>query len=357
MKTIFIVAIFSLVVLNGMAQRRILQLPEIPGYITLACDFHQHTVFSDGDVWPTTRLEEAESRGLDVISITDHIEYQPKKEYVSKNLNAAWEIAKKEAEKRDLLLIHGAEITRKMPPGHFNALFISDAERLNDPDFMTVMEEAIRQNAFIQWNHPGWKGQRADGIPRMDSIHHVLFDKGWIHGIEVVNYNEFYPDVVNWCLEKQVAMTGNSDIHGPMGGEMVEMAVKALPVTLVFARSRTEDEVRTALTAGRTMVWFGDSLVGKKELASTFFANSLSVGKVFFSDENYDYRYITNQTDILYSLEIDIPGKSPLKILLAPKSKVRLRLLKQTPFPLAVKVKNVIVRKGEFLTTTISARE
>ena len=51
--------------------------PDIPGFKTLKCDFHMHTVFSDGNVWPTVRVDEAVREGLDVIAITDHIEYQP----------------------------------------------------------------------------------------------------------------------------------------------------------------------------------------------------------------------------------------------------------------------------------------
>ena len=35
------------------------KIPDIPGYVTLKCDFHMHTVFSDGNVWPPIRTEEA----------------------------------------------------------------------------------------------------------------------------------------------------------------------------------------------------------------------------------------------------------------------------------------------------------
>ena len=49
-------------------------IPDIPGYVTLKCDFHIHTVFSDGLVWPTVRTEEAWRQGLDAIAITDHNE-------------------------------------------------------------------------------------------------------------------------------------------------------------------------------------------------------------------------------------------------------------------------------------------
>ncbi|MDZ7635517.1 MAG: hypothetical protein U5L72_14225 [Bacteroidales bacterium] len=95
------------------AQRRILNVPEIPGYLTLKCDFHMHTVFSDGLVWPTTRIGEAWRDGLDAISITDHIEYQPHKQYVSTDHNAAWKIAQSTADDYNIILVHGTE----MAPG------------------------------------------------------------------------------------------------------------------------------------------------------------------------------------------------------------------------------------------------
>jgi len=35
-----------------------------------------HTVFSDGHVWPSFRVNEAIRDGLDVISLTEHIDYE-----------------------------------------------------------------------------------------------------------------------------------------------------------------------------------------------------------------------------------------------------------------------------------------
>lgn len=52
-----------------------LRLPQVDNYKILKCDFHMHTVFSDGTVWPTTRVEEAFREGLDAISITEHLEF------------------------------------------------------------------------------------------------------------------------------------------------------------------------------------------------------------------------------------------------------------------------------------------
>jgi hypothetical protein len=79
--------------------------------MTLKCDLHTHIVFSDGLVWPTVRVEEAWREGLDAISITDHIKYQPHKHNIPTNFNRSYEIALAPAGERDILLIKGTEIT------------------------------------------------------------------------------------------------------------------------------------------------------------------------------------------------------------------------------------------------------
>ena len=64
--------------MSGQAQRRNeIQVPDLDGYTTLKCDFHMHSVFSDGLVWPTVRVDEAYRDGLDAISLTEHIEVPP----------------------------------------------------------------------------------------------------------------------------------------------------------------------------------------------------------------------------------------------------------------------------------------
>nr|MBD3623773.1 hypothetical protein [Sunxiuqinia sp.] len=58
-------------------KRQIIHIPNIPGYQTLKCDFHMHTVFSDGKVWPIVRAHEAWREGMDAIAITDQSEHTP----------------------------------------------------------------------------------------------------------------------------------------------------------------------------------------------------------------------------------------------------------------------------------------
>jgi hypothetical protein len=135
------------------------------GLSLVSTDLHIHTTFSDGSVWPNIRVEEALKEGLDLISITDHLEYQPhRKDLPNPDRNRSFHIAEDTAKKSKLTVIRGAEITRSMPPGHINAVFIQDANKLLFPDDpLAGIEEANRQKGFVFWNHPNWEAQRKDG--------------------------------------------------------------------------------------------------------------------------------------------------------------------------------------------------
>jgi hypothetical protein len=143
----------------GAQVRHEIQFPDLPGLVTLKCDFHMHSVFSDGLVWPTVRVEEAWRMGLDLIALTDHIEYQPHKGDVPTKHNRPYELAVGGAKERDLLLPRATEITRETPPGHFNAIFLDDVNPLDTPDFVEAVKQANQQGAFVFWNHQGWKGE------------------------------------------------------------------------------------------------------------------------------------------------------------------------------------------------------
>ena len=82
-----------------------LRLPELNGYKVLKCDFHIHTVFSDGLVWPTVRVDEAYREGLDVIAISDHIEYRPHKDDIKASFNRSYDIAEKYAKGKGVTVI------------------------------------------------------------------------------------------------------------------------------------------------------------------------------------------------------------------------------------------------------------
>ncbi len=184
----------------------------IPGFETLKCDFHIHTVFSDGLVWPTVRIEEAWREGLHAISLTDHIEHQPHKEDIPTSHNRPYYIAVQQAARRNILLVMGAEITRDTPPGHFNAIFLTDVNALHTEDILDAVGAANEQGAFVFWNHPGWKGPERG---QWGDVQATLYERGWLHGIEVCNEDTYYPEAHAWAIEKNLTLVGNSDIHAP----------------------------------------------------------------------------------------------------------------------------------------------
>ena len=353
-KILFITSLLLIsVVLNG--QRRVLNMPDIPGYVTLKCDFHSHTVFSDGLVWPTVRVGEAWRDGLDALAITDHIEYQPWKDYIPRDNNAAWKIAKPVADAYNIILVHGAEITRSMPPGHLNALFIEDADSLDKPDFMKVIEAAVKQGAFIQYNHPGWKSQQPDGIPRLYPVHSELIAKGWLNGIEYFNEFETYRNaiVMEMCRENKLAVMGNSDIHGLISETYVSPANTHRPVTLVFARERTMESLKEALFDGRTAVWYGDSLAGFEQFTGPLFRAAVTAGKPFKDDGKNIYFEVRNYSDLPMMLT-DGPEGAPAELTLPASSITRVRADRRyLTQPLIYNVSNIVTGSGTVLRAEI----
>ena len=248
-------------------------VPDLKEFKTLKCDFHIHTVFSDGEVWPTIRVDEAIDEGLDVIAITDHLEYLPHKKYVSTDMNASYDIAKKKADRKGLICVKGAEFTRWMPPGHFNALFITDANKLLIDDFLPAVEEAISQGAFILWNHPGWRVHQPDGVVRWYDVHQTMVDRNWLHGIEFSNYHEYYTSVLDYTNKYNLAIFANSDIH-KLSHKVFLQDHAHRPITLVFASKKSEDAVKEALFAARTLALSEDNILAGPEKLMTEFVQA-----------------------------------------------------------------------------------
>ncbi len=347
-KLILLLSLITAICIAGYGQRKIVNIPDIPGYVTLKCDFHLHTVFSDGSVWPLNRVEEAYRDGLDAISITDHIEYLPHKDYIPTDHNAAWKIAQGAASESNLILVHGAEITRSMPPGHLNALFITDAASLEKDSVSDAVAEAVKQGAFIQWNHPGWKAQEPDGIPKLYPIHKQYIEKKWIHGIEFFNDSEYYPNVLTFCKENNLAVMANSDKHGNISEDYHKPEYPNRPMTLVFAKARTEAALKEALFAGRTLAYFGNMIGGREEFAKPFFYACISVSKPFFQNEKNIYFEITNKSDLPFYL-INGPANAPQSITIAANSITRVVVSRKFSGHLIYDVKNVMTGENSVL--------
>jgi 3',5'-nucleoside bisphosphate phosphatase len=328
-KAVLVIALFIFLADSATLgqQRKELRFPDPEGFITLKCDFHMHTPFSDGYVWPTERVKEAWLEGLDVISITDHIEYRRNAGYLTKDLNAPYELARREAEKYNMILIRGAEITRNMPPGHFNAIFLDDVNAVEKDDFMEAMEAAVRQGAFIFWNHPGWRQGAAD-TPYWYPVHKEMLRKGWMHGIEIVNWEWYYPEAHASALEYGLTMFGNSDIHGAASEAKAADPEWHRPMTLVFAKTRTTEGVREALKNGRTAVWYKQTLYAQEEFARPLVEQSLRIMNpiILFNDQNRGSMILQNQSDLELHLKpsLHISGLNlPDSIIIPPGGTVQ----------------------------------
>ena len=198
-----------------------LPVPDLPGLKTLKADFHLHTVFSDGQVWPTVHVQEAWRDGLDVVALTDHVEYRPHSDDVSRDLRRPHAVARELAEQLGIILIPGVEITRPAPgttsplpvgSAHFNALFVEDPAALAQPGLLDALRAARAQGAFVFWNHPGFMGTLE---PRWHAHVDEAWREGLFHGMELVNGEDFYPAAYPWIEEKKLTILSNSDYHVP----------------------------------------------------------------------------------------------------------------------------------------------
>ena len=239
--------------------------PNIDGYVTLKADLHQHTVFSDGNVWPTIRVQEALRDNLDAISLTEHLEYQPHKADIPHpDRNRAYHLALAEAKDHDLLIVPGSEITRSEPVGHSNAIFITDANTLLGSAPEAPFKEAKKQNAFVFWNHPAWHAQSPTGNPILSDFQKERIRNGELHGIEVINSVDYAEESLALALEYNLTIMGTSDIHGLIDWDYTEKG-NHRPITLIFTKEKSLESMKEALFKGRTVAVYNDLLVGKPE--------------------------------------------------------------------------------------------
>ena len=274
-------------------------IPDIEGYKTLKGEFHIHTIFSDGSVWPETRVREAVWEGLDILAITDHIDTRSRR-WVKNGIisadcdrNTPYELVKKLAEREGLLLINGGELSRRRPSGHTNVLFVKDnnaivteAEKFDDDNAKATeagLKEARRQGAFIMWNHPHWE-KYAPNETIIGPVQKKLLKEGYFDAIEVYNKECGYsPECHDWCLKYDLAIMGCSDSHGAMFYEVDYLGGKHRVVTLVFAEEKSEASVREAMDAKRTAIYAEEMVYGREQELKPLFEACLKVKSVKWS--------------------------------------------------------------------------
>lgn len=265
----------------GDDEARTIDFPDTGTYVTLVTDLHTHSVFSDGHVWPNVRVAEALRDGLDVLAITEHLEYQPHRLFIpNRDRNDAVGEALQAAAGTGLLVVAGSEITRDPPHGHMNAVFITDANPLwpvSDRSgrelsaFLSewtpekAVAEANSQGAFVFWNHPWGSPATPDFRTELTDAQRALIDQGQLHGIEIVNGQTYNEEAHRIAVEHDLTFIGTSDVHNLIDWDYDIAGGGHRPVTLVLASERTPSALKEALFAKRTVVWFKDLLIGREE--------------------------------------------------------------------------------------------
>ena len=270
--------------LNSYSQKRKVFFKSPAGVYFISSDLHIHSVFSDGAVWPTVRVDEAIRDSLDLISLTEHLEYQSHiSDIPHTNRNRSFQIAGGYVQKRPLAVVHGTEITKPMPPGHFNAIFVKDANKFFDKNkeplnFIKGIKEANNQGAFVFWNHPMWEANRSDGIAKLDPIHKEVINKKLLHGIEVVNFDTFSEEAMQIALDYELTMMGTSDVHILIEWDFnIEKESFHRPITFIMSKNRTIKSIRDALFNGDTFIWYRDLIIGKSNNLKQVIENNLEV--------------------------------------------------------------------------------
>ena len=376
---------------------RIINFPNTEKYKVIVADLHTHSVFSDGAVWPNVRVEEAVRDGIDLLAITEHLEYQPHIDDIPHpDRNRSFDIAEDIAKNKDLTVINGAEITRMFPPGHINAIFIEDANKLIYLDEAKISEakeilkevpeesltnyedlswledaalaslwpvksaliEARNQNAFTFWNHPAWSSEEFIGQPMLREIHKEFFRDNLLHGIEVANGDGYSEEAFRIALEYGLTVLGTSDVHGLIDWDYPSSIGAHRPVTLILSESNSSDAIKSSLFSGKTVVWFKNNLIGLEDNILELTNSYLKAKKVEILENSDIARVeIENVSDVRFIIQVldqsSVVNESNL-IEIAPNEKTVLQIDNGIDKgSLDVKILNAFIAPNKNLLTTL----
>lgn len=302
-------------------------LPEVEGYKVLKSDLHTHSLYSDGSVLPEYRVKEAWVDGLDVVAITEHIEWRPRegemmsflKGYfacdaqqsdgntILADLNVANRTAMAAASDYGITVIPGAEITRNPHTiGHYNALFVQDVNTMYDPDPAESIRKAREQGAIIMHNHPGWVRTSVE----MLEFEKQVYGEGLIDGVEVMNGEEFYPPIIDRASEMGLFISANTDIHGTTAMDYTAQGHRR-NMTFILAKENTLEGIKEALLARRTLAYSFGSLAGEEALVRKFFMACVGFEVVGEGSNGTRLIRMTNPTSMTFVLSF---GSTPVEL-------------------------------------------
>ena len=124
---------------------------------------------------------------------------------------------------------------------------------------------------------------------------------------------------------KNLTVIANSDIHLSVDFKYdLTLPHSHRPMTLVFAKDRSEEGVKEALFSRRTVAFAGEQLMGTEDLILELFTASVQVHPPFLTKEikgrMMSYRELENSTDLTFILEEAGEAENNERIRLNPRS-------------------------------------
>ena len=181
-----------------------------------------------------------------------------------------------------------------------------------------------------------------------------MYEKKWLHGMEVCNDDTYYPLAHQWCLDKNLTMLGNTDIHDP------DLRKQSTPrdhrtMTLVFAKDRTPEAVKEALFARRTAVWYNNQLIGRQEWLAPLAERAIRVAAPHLRSKDALWVQIENLCDVDFELDrTGSVGPGKLSLPAATVSVVKIDTpTSGEPLELAYTAANWLITPGRGLPVTL----
>ncbi|MBR7130293.1 MAG: histidinol-phosphatase [Tidjanibacter sp.] len=327
-------------------ERRNIVIPDVNGYKVFKADLHTHTFFSDGHLSPDMRIREAWMDGLDILAITDHLEWRkfepdmikflrgyvpkgtkPVNYAISKtiadengikvDLNAPFYGLQKSLNYYGIMVIRGIEVTRRPELyGHFNALFTKNNNTIYDDDPEKSILNARAQGAIIMHNHPGWKRESLE----MHEFEQRVYEKGLIDGIEIMNTNEFYPKAIDRAKKYGFFMASSTDIHNTTADFYLNGQIRNF--TMILDNECTEEGVREALAERRTIAYSFGTMAGEESLLKALFEACVSAEDILDRPDGKKLIRLVNNSSLPFVLK----AEGQREITLSPMSQQNLMI-------------------------------
>jgi hypothetical protein len=149
-----------------------------------------------------------------------------------------------------------------------------------------------------------------------------MYEKGFIDGIEVVNFSDFCPEAWEWAKEKDLTILSNSDMHSTTQMSKFE---SHRPITLVFASDFSESSLKEALESKQTALFYDNCIYGEESIISELLNNSLRIEKRYDKENEkifYDIYNLSSAPVILYGDKSEPKYALPKRLQIDAKSGV-----------------------------------